>query len=98
MTFKSDVMEIIKKREEKIDEVLDTVKDSSKDELSEKMDLFWNEICDAKEFANKNDKIEPKEDYGFVYTLMNEYSAYRAFAMVARIYQIRHKSKKRIRK
>lgn len=45
-----------------------------------------NEVIEATEFSIKYDKIIPKEEFGFVYTLMNEYSAYRALCTVQSVY------------
>lgn len=87
MTFKSEVMEIISKRENRLKKVLESSKDYSEAKLLKELDFLWNDIQDAKKFAGENDKIQPIHDFGFVYTLMNEYSSYRAFAILSRVYQ-----------
>lgn len=92
MSFKSEVMKIIEKRENRYAEKIDTAKDCSEKELLEEMNFFWEEILDSKEFTSRNDPIQPRDDFGFVYTLMNEYSAFRAYASLARVYQLREKT------
>ena len=47
----------------------------------------WNnETIEARNFSKENDKKTPRDDFGFVYTLMNEYSAFRSYSIIASIY------------
>lgn len=84
---KDQIMEIIMQRENKLDEWLK--KDPEKLSISKlkKSQIEWRkEIVEARNFTKKYDSIMPKENLGFAYTLLNEFSAFRAHYMVAIIY------------
>ena len=84
---KEDVLRIIHDREDRLEALLK--KDPSKFSIS-KLKKVWNqwngEVKEARKLTKEYDPKLPKEDFGFVYTLMNEYSAFRSHSVVASIY------------
>lgn len=84
---KEDILKIIHEREDQLDTLFE--KDPFKfsiTKLKKILNQWNNEVIEARKFSKENDKKIPREDFGFVYTLMNEYSAFRSHSIIASIY------------
>ena len=84
---KEDILKIIDDRAERLEAFL--IKNSSKWSVSKlKKSLIDcdKEVRDAKNFSKEHDSKLSKEKYGFIYTLMNEYSAFTSYYLVSSIY------------
>ena len=87
MITKSDVLKIIDYREKNLDKWLEQNPEKiSILKLKKYLIEKWNDIEKAKKFSKDNDSIIPTSEYGFVYTLMNEYSSYRGYTIVSLFY------------
>ena len=94
MITKEEIQKIIYNRENKITEWIE--KNPEKLSLLKLKTAYKNwlmEVGEARKISKENDPKLPNEDFGFVYSLMNEFSAYRACLTVAMIYIIKLEKK-----
>ena len=84
---KDDIINVIHERETKFEEFLDNDPlNLSVSKLKKSFNDWYKEVRDARKFTKEYDTQLSKEDLGFVYTLMNEYSAFRVHSIVASLY------------
>ncbi len=77
---KEEILQIIEKRETKIEDWLENNPQKLPILKLKRVVQEWQkEVIDARKFSKENDPTFPKEEFLCVYTMMNEYSAYRSY-------------------
>jgi len=84
---KEDILKIIEERETNIEDwINNNPLKLSISKLRAALTESRKEIIDARKFTKDNDPTFPKKELLCVYTLMNEYSAYRFYYITSYLY------------